>query len=78
MKAVNLKQVDLDYRNHLQAYLSVTAKATKKVGKKEVPVYKSFKQFYNYEKEVEKVLNKNNSKEQSRFPGIGKLLKKGG
>lgn len=77
MEAVRLKQVDMDYRNHLQAFLNFAVKAEKKSGKnKSKPVYSKFKKFYDYEKELEKV--KNPGKEKSRFSGIGKLLKKGG
>lgn len=75
MEAVRLKQVDLDYRNHLQAFLNFVVKAEKKSGKKTRPVYTKFKQFYDYEKEVEKA--KGNGKKENRFAGIGKLLKKG-
>ena len=77
MEAVQLKQIDNDYRNHLQAFLNFAVKAEKRSGKnKTTPVYKRFNQFYDYEKELDKVKNKN--KKESRFSGIGKLLKKGG
>lgn len=77
MEAVLLKQVDKDYRNHLQAFLNFAVKAEKKVGKnKSRPVYRKFKQFYNYEDEIEKITN--NGKRKSKFPGIGKILEKGG
>ena len=76
MEAVRLKQVDLDYRNHLQAFLNFVVKAEKKVGKnKSRPVYGKFEKFYNYKQEVEKVTKKENRK--SRFSGIGEFLKKG-
>ena len=76
MEAVRLKQIDMDYRNHLQACLNFSVKATKKTGKyKSKPVFTKFKQFYDYEKELDKVTNKENKK--SRFAGIGKFLKKG-
>ena len=76
MEAVRLKQVDMDYRNHLQAYLNFAVKAEKKSGKnKSKPVFSSFKKFFDYEKELKKVQKKGN--EKSRFAGIGKLLKKG-
>lgn len=76
MEAVRLKQVDMDYRNHLQAYLNFVVKAEKKTGKnKSRPVYSKFKQFYDYEKEVEKAKNRESKK--SRFSGIGKFLSKG-
>ena len=77
MDAVRLKQVDMDYRNHLQAFLNFAVKAEKKTGKnKSKPVYSKFKRFYDYEKEIDKVLNKKGG-EKSRFAGIGKFLKKG-
>lgn len=76
MEAVRLKQVDMDYRNHLQAFLNFAVQATKKSGKnKSRPVYANFKRFYNYEKEISKVTSKGNK--QSRFSGIGKFFKKG-
>lgn len=75
MQAVRLKQVDMDYRNHLQAFLNFQAKAEKKVGKgKSRPVFRKFKQFYDYEAEIEKI---NGSEKKSRFAGIGKFLNKG-
>lgn len=75
MEAAQLKQVDEDYRNHLQAFLNFAVKAEKKSGKnKSKPVYRKFKQFYNYEAELRKVQK---TEHKSRFSGIGKLLKKG-
>lgn len=77
MEAVRLKQVDMDYRNHLQAFLNYSVKAQKKTGKnKSKPVYTKFKKFFDYEKALADV-QKKESKETSRFSGIGKLLKKG-
>ena len=76
MEAAQLKQVDNDYRNHLQAFLNFAVQAEKKAGKgKSKPVYKKFKQFYDYEDEVQKITKKD--KGNSRFSGIGKFLKKG-
>lgn len=75
MKAVRLKQIDTDYRVHQQAFLNYAVKAQKKAGKnKTKPVYRKFKQFYDYEKELKKVKSE---KQKSRFSGIGSLLKKG-
>jgi len=73
MEAAKLKQIDLDYRNHLQAFLNFAVKATK--GKKQKPVFSKFKKFYNYEEELEKAQKRNSPK--SRFTGIGSILKKG-
>ena len=76
MKAVKLKQIDNDYRNHLQAYLNFVVQAEKKAGKgKTRPVYNTFKKFYDYKKELKTVESK---KEDSRFSGLKKFLKRGG
>jgi hypothetical protein len=76
MEAVRLKQVDMDYRNHLQAYLNFSVKAEKKTGKnKSRPVYTRFKKFFDYDKAIANAQKK--EREQSRFAGVGKLLEKG-
>lgn len=76
MESVSLKMVDQDYRIHQQAFLNFAVKAEKKTGKnKSKPVYSKFKQFYDYEKEIDNVKNRRN--EKSRFSGIGKFFKKG-
>lgn len=78
MEAVRLKQVDMDYRNHLQAYLNFAVKAEKKAGKhKTKPVFANFKKFFNYEEALEKAKSNDESKEKSKFSGIGKFFKKG-
>ena len=75
MKAERLKQIDLDYRNHLQAFLNFSVKAEKKQGKnKSAPVFKKFKQFYNYEKELKNAFNKNET--NSRLNGFSAFLNK--
>jgi hypothetical protein len=76
MEGVQLRQIDMDYRCHLQAYLNFAVRAEKKKGKGSEPVFKKFKQFYNYKAELEKVKNKD-KQEKSRFSGIGQFLKKG-
>lgn len=74
MDAVSLREVDKDYRNHLQAFLNFSVKAEKKTGKrKSRPVYTTFSKFYNYEKEIRKILDK--KKPAKRLSGLGKLLK---
>ena len=76
MSGVRLKQVDQDYRNHLQAFLNFSVKAQKKSGRnKTKPVYSRFKRFYDYEAAVAEAKTKEQGK--SRFSGIGKFLKKG-
>lgn len=77
MEAERLKQVDMDYRNHLQAFLNFAVKGEKKAGKNKTrPVYSRFEKFFNYEKAIEKA--KNNGKAKSRLSGLSKFLKKGG
>lgn len=75
MKAVELRQFDMSYRHHLQAFLNFAVTAKKKAGKnKEKPVYDKFSKFFDYDKELKKL---NGEKEKSRFSGIGELLRKG-
>ena len=56
MKAYNLKRVDKEYDYHLQAWLSQQVQATEQRGKKSVPVYKNFKEFFDYERRVNEIL----------------------
>jgi hypothetical protein len=75
MKAERLKQIDLDYRNHLQAFLNFAVKAEKKTGKnKSVPKFSKFKQFYNYAKELKNAFGENET--NSRLDGFSSFLKK--
>ena len=77
MKAVELKQVDLSYQLHAQAFLNFAVRAEKKVGKnKTKPVYTKFEKFFYYAKEVKKVLNE--GKSNSRFLEISKKIKERG
>lgn len=72
IKAIKLKQVDMDYRNHLQAYLNFTATAMKSAGKgKQRPVYRKFSKFYDYEKALRQALGE---KPKRRLAGIEKIL----
>ncbi len=75
MKAAQLRQVDENYKIHLNAWLTFAAKAQKKSGKGSRPVYSKFERFFDYKKELAKV--EQNNEEKSRFKNIGKLLKKG-
>jgi len=56
MHVYNLKRVDKERDIHMTAFLNHAVTATKQVGKKQVPVYKTFKDFYDYEKEMNRVL----------------------
>lgn len=77
METVRLREVDKDYRNHLQAYLNFAARAMKKAGKnKQKPVYSTFKKFYDYEAEMDKVTIR--IKKSDRFAGLKAHLREGG
>lgn len=74
MQGVSLKQVDLDYRIHQQAFLNFAVKAEKKAGKnKTKPVYSTFEKFFDYEKAIQKVKGKH--RKESKFTSLSKFLK---
>lgn len=81
MEALELRFLDQSLHEHRQAFLNFAVQAEKKTGKgKSRPVYRKFRQFFNYERELEglKKNDRNGHKSDSRFSGIGKLLKRGG
>lgn len=67
MKATQLKEIDRSRDRHLLAWLTVSAGATKKDGK---PVYKKFKDFFDYETALGKLQPKPN-----KFSRLSKHLK---
>ena len=76
MDAVELKLLDEECRKHHEAFLNFSVQATKKAGKnKRKPVFDTFKKFFDYEKELKKIKNKN--KKENQYTGIGRFLKKG-
>lgn len=76
MEAVQLRQIDMDYRNHLQAFLNFAVRAMKNSGKrKQKPVYSTFKKFYDYQAALRKVQG---GKKPDRFAELKRHLKKGG
>lgn len=56
MKAYNLERVDKEYDYHLQAWLGQQVQTTEQRGKKSIPVYKNFKDFFDYEERVNGIL----------------------
>lgn len=73
MKAVNYKLVDKQRDLHVQAWLNVQAKATKQKGKKTVPYFKSFAEFFKDPIEEQKKKSARNAQMDS---GLRKLLLK--
>lgn len=76
MKAWRLKQVDEDYKMHLQAFLNYQVQGKRKAGKnKTKPVYRTFKDFYNYDAELKKVMREP-KKKSDQLAGVRKFLAK--
>lgn len=73
MKAKELQIVDKQYEIHLQAYLNMTAQAKKQVGKKQRMVYTKFSKFFDYEKEIDKVLGTNKEK-TGKFSDLARFI----
>lgn len=61
MQAHNVREVEREHEMYLQAWLNARVQDTKEKGtgknSKQVPVYKSFKDFYDYEERRNEVLN---------------------
>lgn len=55
MKSAELKSVDRQLLIHEQAFTNMRAKATKKSGKKTRSAYRTFQDFFDYEKELKRV-----------------------
>lgn len=73
-EAYALKYVDRERDLHELAYLTFSATATKKSGK---PVYKTFKKFFDYDKELEKVKRhglEETKRTKNRIETIGNIL----
>ena len=73
MKAKELQMVDDQYYLHLQAYLNMTAQAKKQVGKKQRMVYTKFSNFFDYQKELDRVMG---IKKQSKFDKLAEFINK--
>lgn len=75
IEALKLKNVDKNFWTHWQAYLDFCAQAQKPAGKKKMtPVYKTFRRFFDYDREIYNAKHDKNKKESDRFKGIGDLL----
>lgn len=68
MKAYSLKSLDIDYKAHKQAWINQQVKASKEQGKKTVPVYRNFKQFFDYEKMEQEILGTKTIKNKKEKP----------
>lgn len=75
MEAENLKQFDLDYRAHLQAYLNMAVQRKKKSGKVYKAYYSTFDKFFHYEREMERRLGRDGHAE--KLKDIARIMKGG-
>ena len=71
MKAHNLQFVDEMYMLHMQAFKKFQVRARKKSGR---PVYRSFDKFYNYRKEVDRVMSGNKAEENDKFADLRRFV----
>ena len=71
MKAHNLQFVDEMYMLHMQAFKNFQVRARKKRGR---PVYRSFDKFYNYRKEVDRVMSGNKAEENDKFADLRRFV----
>ncbi|MBU5267916.1 hypothetical protein KQI21_14130 [Virgibacillus proomii] len=55
VRAFQLQQIDKEYRMYKQAWLNHQVTLTKEQGKKQVPIYRRFKDFFDYEKHLKEV-----------------------
>lgn len=67
MEALRMRQVDENYNAHRQAFLNFSVQAERPAGKgKTRPVYRRFKQFFDYEKELKKAKDHKNAVQRIR------------
>lgn len=69
MKAYQLKRIDKMHEMHLQSWLNHQVTATKEKGEKQVPVFETYKDFFDYEKKLEEI-------EQPKKKAISPKLKR--
>ena len=72
MKSKELRIVDKQYELHLQAYLNMAAQARRRAGKKIKPVYTKFDKFFDYQKQLDRVMG---IKMKSKFDGLAQFIK---
>ena len=71
MKSKELQIVDKQYEIHLQAYLNMSAQARRRAGKKMKPVYTKFDKFFDYQKQLDRVMG---IKKKSKFDGLAQFI----
>lgn len=74
MKAYALKRLDEEHAIHRQAWINQQAKATKQQGKKTVPYYRNFKQFFDYDKLEQDIIQPNKKETKAKENRLADLL----
>jgi len=79
IEAFELKRVDQERDMHWMAFLGHMVKAERQVGKSVKPVYKSFNQFFDYDKHLESIKDKTSKKKSgsSMLSRIDEYRRKG-
>lgn len=73
LHALRLRQVDESYKIHQLAYLTQVAGNRK--GKKQEPVYRTFRSFFNYEEALEEAEHPEQGQKRDRFVGLREYLR---
>lgn len=55
MRAYSFSRLQKLHDIHLQAWVNHAVKGTKRVGKREEPIYKKFSEFFDYDKEIKRI-----------------------
>lgn len=75
LKAYNLRHVDRDYEIHRQAWANWNVQAMKNQGKrKRVPVFRNFKQFFDYDEQLKAMMGNRGGSEKVR--AIANIIRK--
>jgi len=75
IKAIRLQLIDKERDLHAQAWLNVQAKATKQRGKKTVPYFKTFNEFFKHPDE-KKTSKKTNAENNRKYDEVKQMLLK--
>lgn len=70
MTVYKLKRIDREKTIHEQAWANNQVKATRSSGKKSVPVYTTFKKFFDYEKYEKEILGNDELPHDEQFESL--------
>lgn len=76
LKAYRLRRADAELDMHRTAWLYHQAGAKKQQGKQTVPVYKTFKDFYNYDEAIARIEGKKTNKLNEKHKRLAQIALK--